>query len=161
MNGREEDRGAPPRFFADAMLGSLARWLRTLGADVEYDSRIDDSTLIQRAIKEGRIILTRDTRLAKRKVFKDICVFIEKDSVDEQLRQVAGRFRIGMSGFLTRCLRCNALLEAALKTSVRDNVPPYVYETQGEFSRCARCGRVYWGGTHRERMLEELSRMLG
>lgn len=159
---KTEEESAPPlRFFADAMLGSLARWLRTLGVDVEYDSRIDDSVLLQRAVKDARIVLTRDTRLAKRRVFKDICVLIEGDSVAGQLRQVVERFKIGKARFLTRCLRCNVVLVAAKKEEVKESVPPYVYEAQDEFSWCPKCARVYWGGTHRERMLEELSRMLG
>jgi uncharacterized protein with PIN domain len=31
-------------------------------------------------------------------------------------------------------------------------VPPHVYETHREFSRCTACGRTYWKGTHVQRM---------
>ena len=51
---------ARPRFIADAMLGRLARWLRTLGYDTAYDDRIADADLVRRSLTEGRHLLTRD-----------------------------------------------------------------------------------------------------
>jgi len=51
--------GAEPRLFADAMLGGLARWLRTLGLDVAYDPALDDAALVELSAREGRVILTQ------------------------------------------------------------------------------------------------------
>ena len=45
---------SPNVFFADAMLGRLARWLRMLGYDTAYDKAITDQALIERALVEGR-----------------------------------------------------------------------------------------------------------
>jgi len=56
-----------PRFIADCMLGKLARWLRVLGYDAAYERRISDDDLVRRARSEGRILLTRDTRLVRRR----------------------------------------------------------------------------------------------
>jgi len=44
----------PPMFFADAMLGKLARWLRMLGYDTSYEKVISDETLIARVLPERR-----------------------------------------------------------------------------------------------------------
>ncbi len=156
-----DGEGAGPKFFADSMLGKLARWMRTLGFDVEYEKDIDDSGLVDRAVREGRIILTRDTLLIKRRRIKGMYFFIESDSIGEQLRQVGVIYGIRFEQFLTRCLRCNSLLAEALKSAIEDKVPPYVYNTQEKFTRCPRCGRIYWAGTHREKMLRELSSLLG
>ncbi len=149
------------RFFADAMLGSLARWMRTLGCDVEYESRISDGALIQRALSEGRVVLTRDTLLAKRRALMGRCLLVKGGHIQEQLRQVAENFDLKGAGVLTRCLRCGSVLVDVEKASVKGLVPEYVLMTQEKFSRCPSCKRVYWGGTHRVKMLKELSRLLG
>ncbi len=148
------------RFFADSMLGKLARWMRTIGCDVEYERSIEDDALIERALREDRVVLTRDTLLVRRRKLKGRCFFVESPVVAGQLRAVAERFGLDSTGFLTRCLRCNAVLERAGKEAVKERVPPYVYRTQDEFSVCPECKRVYWAGTHREGMVREIERML-
>lgn len=154
--------GEGPRFFADAMLGSLARWLRTLGIDVEYEREIDDRDLLKRAEAESRVILTRDALLMKRRSAKGRAYFVKNGAIGGQIKEVLERFGIGArEPSLVRCLRCNARLADVGKDAVRDFVPPYVYETQDAFRRCPLCGRVYWGGTHKDQMADELKRMLG
>ncbi len=46
-------------FFADAMLGKLARWLRMLGYDTAYERNIDDADVVDRVVNEDRWLLTR------------------------------------------------------------------------------------------------------
>ncbi len=53
------------KFFVDSMPDRLAIWMRVLGYDVEYERSIEDAQLVDRATEEGRIIVTRDTRLLK------------------------------------------------------------------------------------------------
>ncbi len=150
-----------PRFIADSMLGRLATWLRVLGYDTAYDAGITDSELIRRAKREGRIILTRDRRLLKRKGIGE-ALLIRSDHFREQLREVVSHFGLDpRSGFLTLCIRCNTPLEDIRKEEVRDRVPPYVFRTQEDFMICPRCGRIYWGATHRERMEEEIRELFG
>ena len=152
--------GAPERFFADAMLGKLARWLRTLGYDCAFESGIADDDLLKRAGEEGSVILTRDTLLIKRRAARGRTIFIENDRVADQLKELSKRLEINAYGFLTRCLRCNAPLEPMDKEAARDKVPPYVFSAQERFSACSGCGRVYWAGTHRDRMIEAIESML-
>jgi len=148
------------RFFADAMLGRLARWLRVMGYDCAYVSNIDDAEFARRAAAEDRIILTRDRLLCERRAVRDRFVFITSDMLNAQVAQMRSAFGLDASGFLTRCLRCNILLEVLQKEAVVPSVPAYVSRTQERFSCCAGCGRIYWGGTHKERMREEVERLL-
>jgi len=57
------DRSPTPCFFADVMLGRLARWLRVLGHDTAYQTDIEDPALVDRAEAEGRVLPTRDRHL--------------------------------------------------------------------------------------------------
>lgn len=150
------------KFIADAMLGRLARWLRVLGCDVEYFTEISDKEIAERAEREGRVILTRDTLLVRRRKVRDNHFFVEGDHYPDQLRQVVRRFGIDPhGGFLTRCVECNAVLEDSSRESVRDEVPPYVFEMQEAFKICPSCRRIYWPATHRERMVEKLEEIFG
>ncbi|WP_297480344.1 Mut7-C RNAse domain-containing protein, partial [Thermococcus sp.] len=51
-------------FIADMMLGRLARWLRLYGYDTLYGIR-DDDEIIRVALREERVILTKDVALAR------------------------------------------------------------------------------------------------
>ncbi|HYA51096.1 MAG TPA: Mut7-C RNAse domain-containing protein [Streptosporangiaceae bacterium] len=144
-----------PRFLCDAMLGRLARWLRILGYDAAYADLPDDA-LVALAQAEGRVLLTRDTRLVRR---PDVGphAFIRHDRVQDQLRQMTAAFglRPGRAG--TRCLCCNVALEALPRDAAAGRVPPYVWRTQQQFVRCPACARIYWPGTHWDHMTRELS----
>jgi uncharacterized protein with PIN domain len=153
---------AETRFIADVMLGKLATWLRLLGCDVEYFPKISDDDLVERAFRTGRVILTRDTELIRRRKVRDNHFFVRGDSFRDQLRQVAERFSIVPFGrIMTRCLRCNETLMVIDRSEVRDRVPSYVFETQHDFRTCGRCGRVYWRGTHRDKALTQVIEIFG
>jgi hypothetical protein len=153
---------AETRFIADVMLGKLATWLRLLGCDVEYFPKISDDDLVERAFRTGRVILTRDTELIRRRKVRDNHFFVRGDGFRDQLRQVAERFSIVPFGrILTRCLRCNETLMVIDRSEVRGRVPPYVFETQRDFRTCGRCGRVYWRGTHRDKALTQVIEIFG
>lgn len=139
------------KFAADAMLGKLARWLRLLGYDVFYSPGADDETLIRVAKEEGRILLTRDTQLLRR---KDVPQFllIMSDDWQEQILQTAYRLDLDLDGQrMTRCVECNALLEPVEKEEIKYELPRHVYRTQENFSRCPKCRKIFWAGSHCER----------
>ncbi len=149
------------RFIADVMLGRLATWLRLLGCDVEYFHSIPDEELVERAARTGRVILTRDRELVRRRKARDNHFLVRGDGYRDQLRQVVRRFSIDPSArVLTRCLRCNVPLESIDRSEVRGKVPPFVYETQRDFKTCGLCGRIYWRGTHRFEALRFAREML-
>ncbi len=150
-----------PRFLADAMLGKLATWLRILGCDVEYLGDLPDEEFVERALREGRIILTRDTLLVRRRKARENHFFVTGDGWRDQLRQVVRAFGIDPAARLfTRCVRCNEPLEAIDKARVEGRVPPYVYATREEFRVCPSCRRLYWRATHHDAMERQLREIL-
>ena len=155
MPGAELPAGRLPAFAVDKMLGRLARWLRILGHDVAYGPHLSGRTLVDRARRERRLLLTRDTRLLRDPDLPPY-VFVASDHFREQLRQVADAVPLG-GAFLGRCLDCNRALEPATREAVAPHVPPYVLATQKHFQRCPHCGRIYWPATHRSHMLDELA----
>ncbi len=148
-----------PKFLADEMLGRLAKWLRLLGYDTKYSRRIPDSEIIDIAESEGRIILTRDTRLVLRKRCRDY-IFIREDRWRAQLRQVYLEAGLNRDAALTICAVCNEPLRPIPKGSLEARVPAYVYETQEEFAECAVCSRVFWEATHTRKIIDELARLI-
>ncbi len=149
-----------PRFVADVMLGRLAKWLRIAGFDVLYSNKFSDDELIAISNREGRVLLSRDTRLLVRKPVKTF-IFLESQDVRVQIRQVFETLHIqGLSLLLTRCLSCNESLVEASRESVRASVPTFVYETQARFKTCPKCRKVFWAGTHRNSVVRTLERIL-
>jgi uncharacterized protein with PIN domain len=150
------------KFIADSMLGRLAKWMRFIGCDVTYYRMIGDSELVDLAQREGRIILTRDTLLIKRRKAKGNSFLVEGNSYKDQLKQVIRHFSINPSrDLLTRCVECNLILSNIEKEKVKDTIPEYVYMTQESFSVCPGCHRIYWSATHKEAIMKLLEEVLG
>jgi uncharacterized protein with PIN domain len=152
LNGERETR---LRFLADCNVGRLARWLRALGYDASYHPRIDDAELVREAAAESRVLLTRDRDLTKRRVIQTgvvRAILIRDDDVTMQLRQVFSELGLELKEALTRCIECNSELEERVPAAVAERVPPYVRSTQSRYSECPDCGRIYWAGTHWQRM---------
>ena len=148
-----------PRFLVDRMLGRLAKWLRILGYDSAYLPQLSPQGLMREGRRQGRIILTRDTRFLRQKNAPPF-VFIRDDRFRDQLRQVLRDCQLDpLSHILTRCSDCNCPLEEISKEQVQDRVPEYVWQTQNTFYHCPQCHRIYWGATHKEHILDELRRL--
>ena len=143
---RQDDDRAEARLVADAMLGRLARWLRALGYDTQYDAALDDRALARLARAEGRILLTRDRQLAAARGLRTILV--DSDHLGGQLTQVLRALPPAQAGLFGRCTACNGQLEEVDRASAESRVPEYVWETQSDFALCRGCGRVYWRGSH-------------
>jgi len=147
----------PPRFAVDKMLGRLATWLRLLGIDAAYGPHLSGRTLLRVARRECRIVLTRDTHLARAAAGVPL-LFVVGDRFRDQLHQVLTTFHIDpFPTMLTRCSRCNEPLEELPRERAAPFVPAYVRETAERFVQCPRCRRIYWPGTHAERMRKEMA----
>lgn len=148
-----------PRFLADRMLGKLARWLRILGYDTAYLPQLSPEGIIREGRRQRRLILTRDTRLLRRKDAPPL-VFVHSDHFREQLHQVVDTLHLDpWRALFTRCVECNRTLTEVAKEEVHEQVPEYVWQTQGQFHRCPECHRLYWGATHRDHVVQELQRL--
>jgi uncharacterized protein with PIN domain len=146
------------KFFCDDNLGKLAKWLRTLGYDTLFQLSIEDGELVSVALKENRIILSRDTKLSRFKI-KGKYLLIQSETPLEQLKQVIDHFKLKIDKELlfSRCLVCNQVLQKLEKEKIKDKLYPYVRQTQENFVYCSVCDRIYWAATHVERMTQKLS----
>jgi uncharacterized protein with PIN domain len=143
---------ATVRFVADAHLGGLARLLRMAGFDTLYDNNIDDPTVEALSENEGRIALTRDRELLKRRGVTHGC-YVRALKPAEQFGEIFRRLDLAASARpFTLCLACNAPLRAVPKAEVVDRLPPAVRAAHEEFLTCATCHGVFWRGSHWRRM---------
>ena len=151
------------KFIVDSNVGKLAKWLRIAGYDTVFVNNIDDNRLVRIALDQDRVLLTKDTHILKRRVVTSgrlKVVLIEHDNITEQLNQVFTALNLtGQRSPFSLCIECNEPLVSMKKSDVKNLVPPYVFETQDQYMRCPRCHRIYWRGTHWERMSEELERI--
>lgn len=145
------------RFLADAMPGTLAKWLRLLGYDTAYMNDSPDAALVARARSEDRVILTRDHGLARHRGVQTL--LITEEELGAQLAQVLTAFHLSVAGMGSRCPVCNEPLRPLSLTEAAKRVPPYVVAHHTEFNECPVCGRVYWRGTHWEKMRARLKEM--
>lgn len=139
------------KFLADSMLGKLCRWLRIFGFDCEYAGEgADDDAVLRKAIKSGRILLTRDEELARRA--GDYCksFLVKSNNLENQFAEVAKRFKLRIKPLARRtiCPACGGEMKRVAKAGVRDRVFPRVFERHREFWECGDCGKIYWKGTH-------------
>jgi len=135
-------------FICDVNLGKLARYLCMLGFDAAYDNRLDDGQVVDIAVRERRIVLTRDRRLLFRKAVTH-GFWIRADDADSQLREVLARLDLYRQiEPLRRCLDCNGLIESVDREQVWARLEPLTRRYYDEFFRCPRCQKVYWSGSH-------------
>ena len=158
-----EIAGARPRFYVDHNVGKLARWLRMLGYDSVFFAGSDDSQMVRQALEEGRIILTRDTGIMKRRVVSSgglKAVLLESEEPERQIRQLMNTLDLKEhSRPFTLCLECNRPLLPRARREVADRVPPYVFRTQTQYMECPSCHRIYWRGTHWKAMMTRLEKL--
>ncbi|MFH1639357.1 MAG: Mut7-C RNAse domain-containing protein [Chloroflexota bacterium] len=152
-----------PKFIADINVGKLARLLRLIGYNTLVFKGMDDADMLVAGMAEDRIILTRDTRIMKRRLVTGgevRTVLIQSDQPGIQLAQVIENLNLPRDFKpFTICLECNEPLVAKEKEAVKDTVPAYVYETQEKYTACPCCGRIYWRGTHWQAMMAQLQNL--
>jgi uncharacterized protein with PIN domain len=148
------------KFVVDCMLGKLAKWLKILGFDALFFSRIEDEELLEIARKEKGILLTRDTGLIQKA--KDVeTLFLVSEKWREQVVQVLEHFDLwGKIDSHTRCIACNRVLKDLPKKNARNLVTPFVYKHADSFAICPGCGRVFWRGTHFKDMEHKIEEIL-
>ena len=145
------------KFVCDRMLGTLARWMRLFGFDVQYPEEMSDKELAELAHAEGGILLTRDKMLAAGK--QDV-LLIKSDVWEEQYAQVSKKFDLRIDNPMSRCSLCNEPINEVTKQDVEGRIPERVYERQDEFWHCPKCDKYYWKGTHWDGIMEK-GRKLG
>ncbi|HEC76112.1 MAG TPA: hypothetical protein ENI33_02490 [Thermoplasmatales archaeon] len=136
------------KFICDEMLGTLAKWLRIFGYDTRYAKDMDDEKIIEIALKEDRIVLTRDKMLS-RKALKGL--YIEEKDLKKQIERVVKKFKLDIEkNIFSRCTVCNIPVVGIERDKVKGKVPESVWKNNKEFWTCPKCGRIYWMGSHWE-----------
>jgi len=149
-----------PRFVLDTHLGKLARHLRLAGFDSLWRNDYTDEQIVAVAVADRRIILTRDCGLLKRRAVER-GHFVRTTDADLQLAEVVQVFQLQrMLRPFSRCRECNVILTDTDKSEVVDRLPERVRASYEYFRHCPCCQRIYWEGTHYERLRHILVRAI-
>jgi hypothetical protein len=147
-----------PRFIADRMLGTLTRYLRFMGYDTvsansgfKEGNAKEDTLLLACGEREDRILLTRDTELARRG--KERAVLVSSDDVLEQVQQLIDRGLIVRRLVMDRCSLCNTPLCTATEAEIAGAAYAPRDRTGLSFFWCGQCGRLYWNGSHTHQLM--------
>lgn len=147
-----------PIFVVDAMLGNLAKKLRVLGYDSKYFSSIEDDKIISIAKNEKRIILTKDEQLTKIAEKQSVSfVLIRGNDELEQIVQINAKIKLDRFVVNTNnshCIACNGKLESVEKFRIIGKIPEGILEREQKFWMCDSCKKVYWEGTHFQKLQE-------
>nr|WP_262921400.1 Mut7-C ubiquitin/RNAse domain-containing protein [Maribellus maritimus] len=147
------------QFVIDVNLGKLARKLRLLGFDSVFRNNLEDDEIVEIAVNEKRIILTRDKGVLKHsKVTHGY--WLRNDNPKIQLKEIIERFQL-QNQFrpFSRCSNCNGSLRAIQKAEATGRVPQDTLQIFDSFWECTGCSNVYWEGSHFERINKWLERL--
>lgn len=147
------------RFVLDGHVGRLAAYLRMLGFDADYKNERDDALLAAISSQEKRILLTRDRGLLKRKQVRRGYCLRSKDSYQQLLEIVTQFDLVRQIDPFTRCMACNGRLRAVEKEAILDKLESRTKQYIDDFKQCGVCGKVYWRGTHTDRMERLIARL--
>ena len=139
------------QFVADVHLGRLVKWLRLLGFDTLYSNEATVAQLAEIAMDQTRILLSKSVAFARHPGLP--LLTITSSHSLEQLQQVMEHFHLknDMQPF-TRCLVCNGPLQPVSKVDIEGSLQPNTKESFNNFWQCSTCRRIYWEGSHYERM---------
>lgn len=148
-------------FLADVHLGRLARTLRLLGFDTLHDGSWTDAAVVRIARAEDRIVLTRDRQILKHgNLLRGY--WVRSTDPHTQIREVVLRFDLAHRARpFSRCSACNGLLRHVAKEIVLDRIPPRTALWRDEYVECPSCLRLYWWGSHAERLRHLVESALG
>jgi hypothetical protein len=144
------------KLILDVHLGKLARYMRLLGFDTLYETNLEDDQIVSISSREKRIVLTRDVQLLKNsQVTHGYWVRSQKPA--EQLREVLQRLDLSKKiKPFHRCMECNGIIKEVSKQDVAELLKPKTRIHYSNFFRCDQCDRIYWNGSHYQRMVSML-----
>lgn len=151
-----------PAFALDVHLGKLARYLRLVGFRADYRRVWEDSDLVSHAVENNLIILSRDRGLLKRKIISR-GLFVYNTDPREQIKEICRRLDIySLINPFSRCLTCSGILNSVKYNSeefdlIKEQIPPGVLSWCRDYKRCGDCGKIYWEGSHMEKLKKLVS----
>ena len=149
---RDDER--PPRFLCDPSLAGLARWLRAAGYEARLAPDVPGYRLPDEALRSGLVLLTTEAEVLDRRIVADgslAVVWVPSAlTMAEQLHMAA--VELGLTLREPRCMACGGALVPRPKEEVRPRIPPRTALWKDEYFVCAECDRLFWRGTHWERI---------
>ena len=140
------------KFILDTHLGKLARYLRLFGFDTLYKKDYSDQDIVGVAGRERRIVLTRDIGLLKHKIIKR-GRWIRATDPQKQINEVIRKFSLlGKIKPFKICLECNGKIAKIAKRKIMNRLPLKTKEYYKDFHMCLRCKRIYWQGSHYDKL---------
>lgn len=150
-----------PLFIADVHLGKLARRLRMLGFDTAYSNAFSNEVLVQMALEQQRIVVSRNAAIGRRAPLLQTFLIVDDDPA-VQLQKVLQHFHLLQHIHpFSRCMVCNGLLEPVLKENIINELPEKTAIYYTEFWQCTHCKRIYWKGPHYNRMMRFIQQIAG
>lgn len=145
------------KFVCDEMLKKLGQWLRIAGYDVVMlPDGSEDRKLFNLAVRERRLLLTRDSKLNEYKQAADVVVLLVCNDLDECVAQLNDKLPVDwLHEPFSRCKICNTKLIQA-DASMLNAMPPAVRDKAGRALFCPDCKQLFWQGSHVERMQQQL-----
>lgn len=154
----EAARAAPPRLLCDASLGGLARWLRAAGYEAELAPEVPPKRLPDEARRRGAVLVTTDAEALDRRIVADGSLRVvwlpTSLLVEEKLVLVLRDLALPLGE--PRCMACGGPLQRRAKEAVLPRIPPRTARWKDEYFVCSACDRLYWQGTHWERIAATL-----
>ncbi|OGU57743.1 MAG: twitching motility protein PilT [Ignavibacteria bacterium RBG_13_36_8] len=149
-----------PKFILDVHLGKLAKYMRMLGLDTLYSNSYNDEEIIKISLKEKRTILTKDRGILKRNEVTH-GYWVRSTNSEKQIAEIIERFDLKQSvSQFSRCLECNKLLTKIKKENIIDRIPPKVRAQHEDYYICKECDRIYWAGSHYDKMKSLIKKIL-
>ncbi len=143
-------------FILDIQLGKLAKMLRLLGFDTLFDPLFTSHEIVNISLKQNRIILTRDRALLKLKSVTH-GYWVRSTIPDEQIKETIKRFDLlSLINPFTRCIVCNNKIVSVEKEKIEDILQKKTKQYYDSFWQCTGCKRIYWKGSHYQRMLGKI-----
>lgn len=160
------------KLLTDSMYGRLTRLLRIFGYDTIYANDlteyfkldpVPDEKLLEFALKEDRIIITRDALFHKKARHNSI--YLEGEGVYNYLNQLKIKLSLSYNFDMqiARCSVCNSDLERVKdKHLIKEVVQAETYKHYDEFFKCKnpKCNKIFWKGTHIEDIISRLKKEL-
>lgn len=146
-------------FLVDINVGRLAGLLRMAGIDAEAVRRNNTDT-VPGAVRENRILLTRNRDLLKQRklVFGHL---VRSQDPEQQLREIINLYPLqNQLQPFSRCIACNGLLAEVEKDAIIDRLLPLTKKYFTRFKQCKGCGKIYWHGSHHQKMTNKLNIIL-